>query len=169
MWNIYFGDWSNGRLKRLPYLGYDVLLMVLAFAIVMGVIMLGGGFEGIMNPDLLAGMGVVVVIFFFLFFIALLVANLNIMAKRLRDMGLPAWKSVIAIIVISVILEILFPAQQMEMSAVAVNAPEGANVAMDMNASEGSIVSNIFNLIVFLCLVLIPSDTFNKNKEETEA
>ncbi len=169
MWNIYFGDWSNGRLKRLPYLGYDVLLMVLAFAIVMGVIMLGGGFEGIMNPDLLAGMGVVVVIFFFLFFIALLVANLNIMAKRLRDMGLPAWGSVAAIIVISIVLEMLFPAQQMEMSAVAVNTPDGVSTAMDTNASTGSVVSNLFNLIVFLCLILIPSNAFNKDKEETEA
>jgi uncharacterized membrane protein YhaH (DUF805 family) len=163
MWNVYFGEWHSGRLKRLPYLGYDLLIWMLSFVIIFGLIMLAGGFENVVSPDALAGVGILGMIFFFLFFIGALVANLNIMAKRIRDMGLPAWKSVLGIILVSIVLELLFPAQQMEISAVATQTPEGFNSAVDANASTGSVVTQVFNLIIFLCLIFIPSDAFKKN------
>jgi len=163
MWNVYFGEWHSGRLKRLPYLGYDLLIWVLSFVIIFGLIMLAGGFENVVSPDALAGVGILGMIFFFLFFIGALVANLNIMAKRVRDMGLPAWKSVLGIILVSFVLELLFPAQQMEISAVATQTPEGFSSAVDANASTGSVVTQVFQLIVFLCLLFIPSDAFKKS------
>jgi uncharacterized membrane protein YhaH (DUF805 family) len=163
MWNIYFGEWHTGRLKRLPYLGYDLLIWVLSFVIIFSLIMLAGGFEQMISPDTLAGVGILGMIFFFLFFVGALVANLNIMAKRIRDMGLPAWKTVLGIILVSFVLELLFPAQQMEISAVATQTPEGFSSVVDANASTGSVVTQVFQLIVFLCLLLIPSDAFKKS------
>jgi uncharacterized membrane protein YhaH (DUF805 family) len=130
--------------------------------------MLLGGFEHfITSPDFFASMGILGVIFFFVLFIGVLVASLNIMAKRIRDMGLPGWKGVFGIILISFILGFLFPAQQMEINAVATQTPEGITSAINTDVSTGSIVTNIFNLLIFLCLVLIPTDTFG-NKEKVD-
>ena len=171
MWDIYFGQWKEGKLKRLAYLGYDVLLMVIAFAVIMGVIMFFGGLESSMGSsfdEMFAGLGIVVVLFIFLFFLLVLVANLNIMAKRIRDMGLPAWGSVIGIIIVSMILGALFPDRQTEISAVVADTQEGLSAAMDANASTGSLVVDIFNLIVFAFLVFVPSDTFGKKETPAE-
>jgi len=171
MWDIYFGQWRDGRMQRLAYLGYDLLLMVIAAGIVFGTIMFAGGFEDtfdVFSASIIESLGIFVVLFFFLFFITIFIANLNIMAKRLRDMGLPAWGSVAAIILISIILEVLFPDQQVQISTVVANTPEGVSAAMDADASTGSMVSDIFNLIVFACLVLIPSDTFGKKEPTVE-
>ena len=171
MWDIYFGQWRDGRMQRLAYLGYDLLLMAIAAGIVFGILMLVGGFgetAAMSSASIMEGMGILMILFFFVFFISIFAASLNIMAKRLRDMGLPAWGSVVVIILISIILEILFPDQQMQMSAVVANTPEGVSAAMDADASTGSMVSDMFNLIVFACLVLIPSDTFGKKEPTAE-
>ncbi|SFV90036.1 hypothetical protein MNB_SV-4-1216 [hydrothermal vent metagenome] len=168
MWQVYFGQWQSGRLKRLPYLGYDVLLMVLGFVIVMGMFLLAGGsMEGMLGMDptaFLESMGLFVIFGIFIVFIALGVANLNIMAKRFRDMGLPAWGMVAGTILVSIVLNLLFPSQQMEVNTAVVDMNGALSTAGSMHASTGSIVTEGFNLFVFLCLVLIPSDTFgNKN------
>jgi len=171
MWDIYFGQWREGKLKRLAYLGYDVLLMVVGFAVIFGLAMFFGGLEkatGDAFSDMFAGMGILVVILLFIFFVVLFVASLNIMAKRIRDMGLPAWGTVVGIILVSIILEVLFPNQQAQMSAVVANTPEGVTAALDADASTGSVVSDIFNLIIFLCLLLIPSDTFGNKERSSE-
>jgi len=171
MWDIYFGQWKEGKLKRLAYLGYDILLMVIAFAVIMGVIMFFGGLGSAMGNsfnEIFAGMGIVVVLFIFIFFLLVLVANLNIMAKRIRDMGLPAWGTVIGIVIISTILEVLFPSQQVAVDAAVTETAQGISTAMDANASQDSMVVNIFNLFVFLALVLIPSDSFGKKEIPAE-
>ncbi len=171
MWDIYFGQWKEGKLKRLAYFGYDVLLMVMAFAVIMGVIMFFGGLESSMGSsfdEMFAGMGIVTVLFVFIFLILLLVANLNIMAKRIRDMGLPAWGTVIGIIIVSMILGALFPDQQTKVSAIVADTQEGLSAAMDAHASTGSMVVDIFNLIVFAFLVFVPSDTFGKKEIPSE-
>ena len=59
MFRTYFGDLRTGRLTRLPFLGYLLLLSVLFT---------------------LFGMG-----------IAFGLAKWNLIAKRIRDMGLPGW------------------------------------------------------------------------------
>ena len=168
MWKVYFGEWQSGRLKRLPYLGYDVLLMVLGIVIFMGAFLLvGGSMEGMlgMNPEaIVEGMGLLLLLGMFVFFMALTVANLNIMAKRIRDMGLPAWGTVAGIILVSIMLNLLFPSQQMAVGAAVADINGALSTTGNMQASTGSIVSEGFNMLVFVCLVFIPSDTFgNKN------
>jgi len=172
MWQVYFGQWQSGRLKRLPYLGYDVLLMVLGFVIVMGMFLLAGGsMEGMLGMDpvaLLESMGLFVIFGIFIVFIALGVANLNIMAKRFRDMGLPAWGTVAGIILVSIVLNLLFPSQQMAVNTAVVDMNGALSTVGSMHASTGSIVTEGFNLFVFLCLVLIPSDTFGNQNTTAE-
>ena len=93
---------------RLQYLGYSLLVYLLMFGFVFVVILAIGAGEHIIGGDLqhaqdklremftLPAMIVFAVIMpLFLFMVA------NIMAKRIRDIGLPGWWSVLAIIVIT--------------------------------------------------------------------
>ena len=172
MWDIYFGEWRDGRLKRLPYFGYDILLMVISIAIVFGIFMLIGGFDNNISSfasSMLEGSGILMIIFIFLFVITLTIANLNIMAKRIRDMGLPGWKTVLGVIVFSMIIGALFPAQQMEVNTAVVDTADGISGAINADASNGNIVSSIMNLIIFAALVFIPSDTFGKKDLSLES
>ena len=102
------GDVKTGRLMRLQYLGYSLLVYLLMFGFVFLVILAIGAGEHIIGGDLqhaqdklremftLPAMIVFAVIMpLFLFMAA------NIMAKRIRDIGLPGWWSVLAIIVIT--------------------------------------------------------------------
>ena len=102
------GDVKTGRLMRLQYLGYSLLVYLLMFGFVFVVILAIGAGEHIIGGDLqhaqdklremftLPAMIVFAVIMpLFLFMAA------NIMAKRIRDIGLPGWWSVLAIIVIT--------------------------------------------------------------------
>jgi len=102
------GDVKTGRLMRLQYLGYSLLVYLLMFGFVFLVILAIGAGEHIIGGDLqhaqdklremftLPAMIVFAVIMpLFLFMVA------NIMAKRIRDIGLPGWWSVLAIIVIT--------------------------------------------------------------------
>jgi len=165
MWTVYFGEWTDGRLKRLPFFGYNILLMVISVAAVFGIVMLAGGMESLGGgfPALVEGMGMLVAIALFVFVVMMLAASFNIMAKRFRDMGLPGWWSVAAIIVISIILEMLFPAQHTQMSAAVVSTQEGLSAAMDADTSTDSIVVQLFNLLIWIVLLFIPSDFFKKS------
>jgi uncharacterized membrane protein YhaH (DUF805 family) len=102
------GDIKTGRLMRLQYLGYSLLLSLLMFGFGFAVITAIGAGEHIIGGDLQQAQDKlremftlpVMIVFavasaFFLF------AGANIMAKRLRDIGLPGWWLVLAIFVIS--------------------------------------------------------------------
>ena len=52
MLKTYFGEWGTGRLQRLPYLGYHILLMVLIIASIFGAIMLVGTIENIIGGSI---------------------------------------------------------------------------------------------------------------------
>jgi len=103
-----FGDVKTGRLMRLQYLGYSVLLSVLMFGFGFAVVAAIGAGEHITGGDLqqaqeqlrerftLPAMLVFAVITPLFVFI-----GANIMAKRIRDIGLPGWWMVLAIFVIS--------------------------------------------------------------------
>ena len=52
MLKVLFGDVKGGRLARLPYLGYLVLLAVIGMAIVFGGIVIVGGIERMMGGDI---------------------------------------------------------------------------------------------------------------------
>jgi uncharacterized membrane protein YhaH (DUF805 family) len=171
MWTVYFGEWTDGRLKRLQYFGYYVLLMFLVMLMVVGSLLLVGMTPETMQRGMDAmatlfvdRLGWVVILSIFVVMIIIFAAQLNIMAKRIRDMGLPAWWTILALIIVSILLNLLFPTQQIEVASTVVGGTEVAtHAAFSANASTGSIVTELYNLVVFLCLVFIPSDFFKKS------
>jgi len=173
MLKVYFGEWGNGRLKRLAYLGYYFLLMVLSVAVIFGAIVAVGATEKIMGGDvldtqamLMDHFGIAAMVGFMIFFIAMIVAQVNILAKRIRDMGLPAVWTILGLIAISITLNILFPVQSMEVNTTIVKTAEGtaAISTAGTHANTGSMVVQLFDMVVLLCLLFIPSDAFRKNK-----
>ena len=140
-----FGEITDGRLRRLPYLGYSVLLAALSlgFAIALG-LMIGAG-EQLIGGDLqqaqaklaewftlpfMVVFGLVVALFAF--------AGANIMAKRIRDIGLPGWWSVLAIVVLTGVVSVAISAQ----------------------------ASNGLYLLITLTLLLVPTGVFAKGARE---
>lgn len=106
MLKVLFGDITNGRLMRLSYLGYSLLLTLLVIGFGFAVVLAIGAGEQIIGGNLqqaqdklrewftlpfFSVFGLVSVLFVF--------AGINIMAKRVRDIGLPGWWMVLAIIV----------------------------------------------------------------------
>jgi uncharacterized membrane protein YhaH (DUF805 family) len=169
MLKIYFGEWGNGRLKRLPYLGYYVLLMFLLMVVIFGMIFAVGASERLMGGDLLATQqllterfGILAIVGFVVLMIIALFAQVNILAKRIRDMGLPALWTILGILAVSLLLNMLFPAQEVAVSTTVVQTAEGTAASISANSTAPSMIVQSFDMIVFLCLLLIPSDTFNK-------
>jgi uncharacterized membrane protein YhaH (DUF805 family) len=103
-----FGDVKTGRLRRLQYPGYSLLLSLLMFGFVLAVVLAIGAGEHIIGGDLeqaqeqLREMFTLPVMLVFAVVMPLfLFAGANTMAKRIRDIGLPGWWMVLAIIVIT--------------------------------------------------------------------
>jgi len=167
MLKIYFGEWGSGKLQRLPYLGYYILLMVIVFVIIFGGIFAVGAGETIMGGDIaatqamfmdkfgiLAIMGIVA-----LMFIAML-GQVNILGKRIRDMGLPVLWTILGIILLSMMLNVIFPPHEVAMSAATISSADGSATAVAASTTTTNMIVQIFDMVVFLCLVLIPSNTF---------
>ncbi len=167
MLKTYFGEWGTGKLQRLPYLGYHLLLMVLIMVIIMGTIFAVGAVENFMGGNLaetqkllmdkfgfIAIAGIMVLIF------AAMLGQLNILGKRIRDMGLPVLGTILGIMFISLILNIVLPPQEVAISAAAVQTADGSAAAVATTTTSTNIFVQIFDMIVFLCLVFIPSNTF---------
>ncbi len=171
MLKTYFGEWGSGKLQRLPYLGYHILLMVLVVAVIFAGIFAVGATENLMGGDLEATQklladkfGIIAVIFIVaLMFIAML-GQVNILGKRIRDMGLPVLWTILGIIVLSMVLNLLFPPQEVTMSALAAKSGDVAEITANATVTTTNMIVQIFDLLIFLCLVLIPSDTF-RNKD----
>ena len=172
MLKTYFGEWSTGKLQRLPYLGYHLLLMVLIIAIIMGTIFTIGAAENFIGGNLaetqkmlmdkfgfVAIAGIVTLIFI------VMLGQLNILGKRIRDMGLPVLMTILSIMLISLILNIALPPQEVGMSAAAIQTADGSAAAVATATTSTNVIIQIFDMIVFLCLVFIPSNTFgSKNR-----
>jgi uncharacterized membrane protein YhaH (DUF805 family) len=109
-----FGEVKTGRLMRLQYLGYSVLLSLLMFGFGIAVVMAIGVGEHIAGGDLqqvqdqlleqltlpvILVMAVVMPLFLFI--------GVNIMAKRIRDIGLPGWWTVLAVFIVSGVVSYL--------------------------------------------------------------
>jgi uncharacterized membrane protein YhaH (DUF805 family) len=167
MLKTYYGEWGTGKLQRLPYLGYHLLLMVLIMAIIIGTIFAVGAAEHFIDGKLaetqkmlmdkfgfVAIAGIMVLIF------SAMLGQINIFGKRIRDMGLPVFWTILGIIAISMLLNVIFPPQEVSMAAVSVQATDGSATAVAANTTTASMVVQIFDMIVFLCLVFIPSNTF---------
>jgi hypothetical protein len=97
-----------------------------------------------------------------LMFVAML-GQVNILGKRIRDMGLPVLWTILAIVAISMLLNVIFP-PEVTMAAASVQTTDGSTTAMAASTTSTSMILQIFDMIVFACLVFIPSNTFkNKN------
>ncbi len=97
-----------------------------------------------------------------LIFVAI-AGQINILGKRIRDMGLPVLWTILAIVAISMLLNVIFP-PEVTMAAASVQTTDGSATAMAASTTSTSMVLQIFDMIVFACLVFIPSNTFkNKN------
>ena len=107
MFKVLFGDISNGRLMRLPYLGYSLLIDLLVIGFVIAVILTIGAGEQTIGGNLQQAQDMLrewftlpFFIVFGLFMLLFVYAGFNIMAKRIRDIGLPGWWVLLAIIVL---------------------------------------------------------------------
>jgi len=139
MLKVYFGEFSNGRLRRLQYFGYALLLFALALGSVFGIVFAIGAGEYLMGGDLQEAQtelanrfSVPAVLTLGLIYFLVLVAKLNIMAKRIRDMGLSGWWIALAVFVV---------------------------VGLTSNTASPEAGSTLFSLVTLL-LLFIPSDTF---------
>ena len=136
-----FKDVAFGRIARLSYLGHSILLMVLLMAYMLIVVLAIGAGEHIIGGDLQQAQdqlrGMLTLPFLIMTGIVmglLMFAGLNIMAKRIRDIGLPGWWMVLALIVLGMLLS-YFVSQQ---------------------AGSG------LHTLIWILLVLIPGKSFGK-------
>ncbi len=132
------GDIASGRLARLPFLGYLLLLaaLVIGFALAVG-FMIGAG-EQLIGGDLQQAqaklaewLSLPFMIVLGLVVAAIIFAGANIEAKRFRDIGLPGWWSVLAVIVLMAVVSDAISPQ----------------------------ASNTLHGLITLALVLIPTDS----------
>jgi len=127
MFKTYFGEFKSGRLQRLPFLGYAFLIIAVQFAFVFATVLAIGGAEMAIGGDLataqeaiLKSLAIPYLIIFAIFMAALLIAGMNITAKRARDIGLPGWLFVAGLIFISVLISnFIFPNLSQAISTVA--------------------------------------------------
>lgn len=171
MFKVYFGEWGSGRLRRMQYLGYYLLLMLLVIVIFAGAIFSVGAFENMAGGDiatmqqtLLSKLGIPLVIGMVIVMFGTMIAQVNILAKRIRDMGLPALWTILGLIAVSIVLGILFPGETVQVAAAATQSADGnvTTAALSATHTQQSIVTQIYDTVIFFALLLIPSDTFGK-------
>ncbi len=143
MFKKIFAAIKTGTLARLPFLGYTLLLNVLLILILMGIAASLGITENMLHADIqqtqqiladkfgtVTILGVMIIMSLFVF------GSLNIMAKRLRDMGLPGWISILVLFILASLLGFILQPKAIQ----------------------------IFQAAVFLALVLIPGGLFKKSR-----
>ncbi len=138
---VLFKDLHEGRLQRLPFLGYSFLLWLFALAAFIIIVIAFGAGEHLMVGNIqqaqeklwanfslpvFALSGILILLFSF--------AHANLYAKRIRDIGLPGWWGVLGIILLSITVSILVSAQ----------------------------LSNGLGTLIWLAILLIPTGTFEK-------
>ncbi|MEA3412164.1 MAG: DUF805 domain-containing protein [Pseudomonadota bacterium] len=146
MFKALFADVTHGRLMRLPYLGYSLLLGLLMLGFGLGIVLAIGAGEHILGGDLQQAQDKLrewftlpFMVVFALVSALFVFAGLNIMAKRIRDTGLPGWWTVLGIAVLTGVV----------------------SYAVSEQACSG-----LHTLIWFL-LLLIPAGAFNKGASES--
>ena len=118
MWHTYFGDVKTGRVARLPFLGYSVLLSLVLLLFVLAVVFAIGIGEHLVGGDLeqaqallaqrFGGLAAIVSVAFMVFWTF---ASLNLTAKRVRDVGLPGWWTVLALVVLLSVVSVAISEQ----------------------------------------------------------
>ncbi len=150
MLGTYFGEIKTGKLKRLAYLRYSILLNIIVLAIVFGAIAFVAGIENLSagnlqetQAKLMQNFGRPAMIAVLLFGAFVAFANINLMAKRFRDMGLAGWWSVLAVIVLSAVVGTVFQSPDPETPA---------------------LIPGILNAVVWIILLLVPSNAFSRDQ-----
>ena len=131
----------DGRIGRLAYLGYSVLLAVVGAVFEIGLSILMLGVDAVVNNDAdisqlrpESAAEWVAMACYAAYALAFLYFGLNLTAKRFRDMGLPGWKATLGTAAISGVIFLTVAA----VAAVAVI------------------------VIVSICLLVIPGNAFSK-------
>ncbi len=97
MIRAYFKEWGTGRLRRLPYLGYSLLLIPIIAVIQVAVFLLttvtmsANGEVPVTELGMPGGIILIVV------GILVTIVGANLGAKRIRDMGLTGWRYLILV------------------------------------------------------------------------
>jgi uncharacterized membrane protein YhaH (DUF805 family) len=148
MFKVLLGDIKNGRLKRLQYLGYTILLGVLMFGFGLAIVLGIGAGEHIIGGNLQQAQDQLREWFtlpFFIIFgpisVLFLFAGINIMAKRIRDIGLPGWWTTLTILVLEIIASLILSEQ----------------------------VGSGFHSLIWIVLLLVPTDTFSQRVQPAKS
>lgn len=130
-----FGEIFRGRLARLPFIGAMIGLVLVAVLVSAVIVISVGVAESLVAGDLLAtqalvhaSIGLPAFLAVALLYLALTFGYFNLIAKRVRDIGLPGWAVVIGWLI-----------------AIALLRRSGA---------EGTVA--ILSLIALACLLLLP-------------
>jgi uncharacterized membrane protein YhaH (DUF805 family) len=107
MFKALFGEVRNGRLKRLQYVGYSLLLSVLMMGFGFVIVAFIGAGEHIIGGDLQQAREILrerftlpYIVLFAAVTLLFMFTGANIMAKRIRDIGLPGWWTMLALLVL---------------------------------------------------------------------
>ena len=141
MLKILFGDIKHGRLTRLPYFIYSLVFNLVVIGIGVGVVLSIGAGEQLISGDtelaqqkILSMLSGPFLLVFLVVTVLLVFSWYNLMAKRLRDIGLPGWWSVLVIVILE--------------SVISLN--------ISGHASSG------LHTLIWVVLLFIPSNTFQK-------
>lgn len=138
MFKDLWGEVKEGRLQRLPYFYYFLMLNFFNGILIFAVLRYVEVEEGMLDGGQSAFAGNLTIPLLLLGYVLLyFITAMNIMAKRFRDTGLPGWWSALGVVVIGVLLSQF------------VSAP---------------VVSG-FHLLAMLALFLVPSASFNKQQQ----
>lgn len=106
-----FGDVHNGRLMRLQYVGYSLLLSLLMVGFGIAIVAAIGLGEDLIGGDLQQAQEILrerltlpYMVVFAAATLLFMFVGANIMAKRIRDIGLPGWWAVLALLVLFIVL-----------------------------------------------------------------
>lgn len=139
-----FGEVTTGRLARLPYLGYSILLNVIWILGLSAVIITIGGAELFIDGDIQQAQQVIsdrlalpFIMIFIPFILLIIYGSLNVVAKRIRDMGFPGW---ITLIITGILVMVI-----------------SFYVSEDM--------SNLFGIIFALLLLFVPGSRSGSSYE----
>lgn len=139
MLRVLLREVRDGRLRRLPYLGYGLLLGALMAMVGFMLVVFLGGAATLTGADLQETqtrigehLGPVGVPLLAILGLGFGFAALNLQAKRLRDMGLPGWLTLAGIVLLEVGLSLAI-------------APQ---------------IGSVVNGIIWLALLLVPSNAF---------
>jgi uncharacterized membrane protein YhaH (DUF805 family) len=109
-----FGNVTDGKLARLPFLGYWVLLAAAVVLVMLGIGAAIGVSEQMVGSDLHSTqiklaetLGIPGLLLISVVFAVLLFAGANLKAKRIRDIGLPGWWTLLGILVLDVCVSLI--------------------------------------------------------------